>query len=226
MATASTTVFTIKYQYFHFARVVGLLLETQMQRFAHWKVSCVCGSGGVWGSWRYFFVPFLQRVVSFDCFWFYWELTDRRFLLCLFIFCHFVCWRWSGRITWCCGFSFKHRTCYFYHINLQSAIQLCWFLNDWEWWHWPCSWVLTMSWRASSVYLQGLWISHCPREITLCSTVQQISTGTVMGKKVPVFLYPQGQEGNTAPVSLDDTLLAWKDKGIRPLAARLAQLHW
>jgi len=48
-----------------------------------------------------------------------------------------------------------------------------------------------------------------------------------MGRKVPVFLYPQGQEGNLQlPVSLDNTLSACKDKGIRPLAARLAKLHW
>lgn len=37
----STTVFTINYQYFSFARIFGLLLETQMQRFAHWKELCM-----------------------------------------------------------------------------------------------------------------------------------------------------------------------------------------
>lgn len=92
--------------------------------------------------------------------------------------------------------------------------------------HWPCSSVLMMSWQGA-VYLRGLWISSCPGEITLCSAVQQISTGTVMGRKVPIFLYPQGQEGNLQlPVSLHSTILAWKDKGIRPLAARLAKLRW
>lgn len=65
-------------------------------------------------------------------FWLFLVLlrVNIRFFLCLFMFCHFVCWRWSGRITWDWGFSLKHCKWYFYHINLQSAMQLCWFLSE------------------------------------------------------------------------------------------------
>lgn len=125
----STTVFTIKYEYLHFARILGLLLETQMRRFAHRKVSCDCGSGGV--RIMAVLLCFLSAVgCLFDCLWSYWELMNRRFFLCLFIVCHFICWRWSGRTTWSWGFSFQHCKWHFYHINLQYAVQLCWFLGD------------------------------------------------------------------------------------------------
>lgn len=48
-----------------------------------------------------------------------------------------------------------------------------------------------------------------------------------MGREVPMFLDPEGQEGYIQlSVSLDVTPLAWNDKGIRPLTERLARLCW
>lgn len=48
-----------------------------------------------------------------------------------------------------------------------------------------------------------------------------------MGREVPMLLDPEGQEGYIQlSVSLDVTLLAWNDKGIRPLTERLARLCW
>ena len=47
-----------------------------------------------------------------------------------------------------------------------------------------------------------------------------------MGREVPMFLDPGGQEGYIQlSVSLDVTLLAWNDKGVRPLTERLARLR-
>lgn len=44
-----------------------------------------------------------------------------------------------------------------------------------------------------------------------------------MGREVPIFLYPRGQEGDIQlSVSLGGALWAWRDKGERPLTARLA----
>lgn len=147
---------------------------------------------------------------------------DVRFFLCLFIFV--LLFAGGGVVLG--DFSFKQCKWYLPHeppICNPVVLASRRLKNDD---HWPCSSVLMMSWQGA-VYLRGLWISSCPGEITLCSAVQQISTGTVMGRKVPIFLYPQGQEGNLQlPVSLHSTILAWKDKGIRPLAARLAKLRW
>lgn len=44
-----------------------------------------------------------------------------------------------------------------------------------------------------------------------------------MGREVPILLYPRGQEGDIQlSVSLGGALWAWRDKGERPLTARLA----
>lgn len=80
-ATSSTTLFTINYQHLNFARIFGLLLETNAEIHSLESEFCIVAMeeecqdyGGT-----YSFVPFLWWVASFDCFWFYWELMDVRF---------------------------------------------------------------------------------------------------------------------------------------------------
>lgn len=76
------------------------------------------------------FSPLSSELPLFLCFWSHLELMDVRCFFCAsFIFCHFVGGRWSGRITWCWGFCFKHCKWHFHHVNLKYAVQLHWFLS-------------------------------------------------------------------------------------------------
>lgn len=60
-----------------------------------------------------------------------------------------------------------------------------------------------------------------------CSSACQISTGTVMPREVPIFLYPKGREGNIQlSVSPDITVSAWKDEGMRPWTVRVLLRQW
>lgn len=154
------------------------------------------------------------------------------FFLCLF--CHFVCQRWSGRITWCWEIFLQPLHVVFlpYQSQMSNLVVL---VSQWSRMscdHWPCPLVFMMSGQAPpttflKVALDFLLSWEKKIHTVFCSTVCQISTGTVVSREVPVFLYLRGQEGNLQlSSSLDSTLSAWKDKGIRPLTVRLAQLRW